>query len=50
MFALDQETATARILDGADHYLPDTRILAVLDLRDALRDAALRRWLPASLP
>jgi len=50
MFVLDQQTATGRIFDGASHYLSDTRILAVLALRDALREAQPGRWLPASLP
>lgn len=50
LFALDQRTATARILDGTAHYISDTRILEVLALRDALRAAQPGRWLPALLP
>ena len=44
LFALDQLTATARIFDATDHYLSDARILAVLALRDALREAEPGRW------
>ena len=41
LFATDQRTATARILDGAASYVSDARILAVLGLADALAEAPL---------
>lgn len=39
LFKLDQLAATARVLDGAESYVPDTRILHVLQVADAIASA-----------
>jgi biliverdin reductase len=40
LFARDQKVCSARILDGAGHYVPDNRILHIMDVVDQL--SALR--------
>jgi biliverdin reductase len=42
LFAADQLAATARMLDDAPPYVPDARILEVLDLAEELRGSSRR--------
>lgn len=40
LFNRDQRAATARILDGSEHYIDEASILHVMDIVDCLRDGS----------
>ena len=50
LFAADQRSATATILDGAAPYLSRHRLLCALSLRDALGSVTLGSWQSFSPP